>query len=368
MAALLLFTVVACGGSRDDPGTDPMGPDTPEQPGDTMPSEPQGDPRSYAMGWAPSAPRADQALLLAVIDSMTTVGEVAIVQQPVPWTQLLAGASMDSLVEDRGGLADYLRVKGMDVVWLVDPLQGLDRRKEDKQLVDAGRSILEPEIRAMHEDWVRGIAERVKPEWFGLASEINTLAALGDPDLYAGLVDMVDELAPEIRALSPGTRVFVSFQADQALGRLGDPVIDHFALIDDFDIDALGLSSYPGFAGFDTPADIPEDYLDPFMDATDLPLAVVEGGWSSEDTRWASSTPQEQAAYFDRYEVILDRIDARLWLGLTPTDLDVEALDLPPDQAQGLSNFAHMGIWDVDLERKPAYDSWARIHDRPPGG
>jgi len=320
------------------------------------------------MGWAPSAPRAEEALLLAVIDSMSTVADVAIVQQAVAWTELLGGADMAALIEERGQLADFLRAKGMEIVWLVDPLAGLDRRQEDRQLTEAGRSILEPEIREMHEDWVRGIAERVRPEWFGLASEINTLAALGDPELYAALVDMINGLAPEIRASSPSSRVFVSFQADQAVGRLGDPVIDHFALIDDFDIDALGLSSYPVFAGFDDPADIPDDYLDRFDEETELPLIMVEGGWNSADVPWAPSTPEEQVGYFDRYEVLLDRIDARLWVGLTPTDLDVAAFDLPPDQSEGLSNFAFMGIWDVELDRKPAHQAWARIFRRPLGG
>ena len=332
----------------------------------TAPPQEEENARSYRLGWAPSAPRADTGLLLALMDSMAQVSELAIIQQPVPWPELLAGASLDSLVTDRGNVADFLRAKGLDIVFLVDPLDGLDRRREDPGLLDAGRSIVEPQIRAIHAEWVRKIATRIRPAWFGLASEINTLAARGDATLYASVRALVNELAPQVRQASPGTRVFVSFQADEANGANGrvDPLIDHMALIDDFDMDALGLSSYPGFF-FDDPADVPADYFARFDDATTLPLLMVEGGWSSEDVPLGEGSPAQQVAFLRRYEELLDGVDAEAWVMLGFTDLDIGSLGLPPDRAAGLSNFARMGLLDIHLERKPAYAEWARIHDRP---
>ncbi|HZD04903.1 MAG TPA: hypothetical protein VE173_08290, partial [Longimicrobiales bacterium] len=93
-----------------------------------------------------------------------------------------------------------------------------------------------------------------------------------------------------------------------------------------------------------------------------------EGGWTSEDVPWATGTPQEQVAFLERYEHLLDRVNARAWVMLTFTDLDVSAFDLPPDGATGLSNFSRMGIVDVDLRRKPAYAAWERIVRRPLAG
>ncbi len=344
-------SLVACGAENTGPNPNP-GPD------------PMGEPRTYAVGWSPSPPRPDINLFFEVVDSMSQVSDVAILQQPVPWPELLAGAPIDSLVDDRAGVAAFLRAHGMDIVFLVDPLDGLNRREEDPGLTDAGRSILEPAIRAIHDDWVLRIAAAIQPEWYGLASEVNTLAALGDPVLYAEILDMVNDLAPQIRAASPGSQVFVSFQADQANGFLGDPVIDHFALIDDYDIDAFGLSSYPVFV-FDDPADVPANYFSVFDAATDLPLIFVEGGWNSADTQLTSGTPQEQVDFMTRYEELLDGVNAELWVMLTFTDLDIPSLGLPPDRALTLSNFAFMGILDVDLNRKPAYAEWERIFARP---
>jgi hypothetical protein len=92
---------------------------------------------------------------------------------------------------------------------------------------------------------------------------------------------------------------------------------------------------------------------------------MVEGGWSSAVTPATSGTPQEQIDFFRRYEMLLDGVEARLWVMLTFTDLDVDALGLDPDRAASLSNFARMGIVDVNLDRKPAYAEWARIFARP---
>lgn len=351
LISLLVGVLAACsGGSKDVQG-------------------PEGDPRatrSYRMGFSPIPPRPDMDLLLAMIDSMAAVSDIAIIQQAVPWAQLLDGASMDSLVSDRGGLADYLRFKGLSIIFLVDPLDGLDRRREDPGLLETGHSILEPGIRAMHEEWVRRIAARIRPEYLGLASEINTLAARGDPTLYGAIRDLVNTLAPQVRALSPTTRVFVSFQVDEANGANGviDPIIDHFALLDDYDVDAIGLSSYPVFFYAD-PADVPADYFARFDEATSLPLLMVEGGWSSADVPLSSGSPEQQVDFLKRYEALLDGVDAEAWVMLTFADLDIGSLALPPDRAAGLSNFSRMGVVDSDLHHKPAWAEWKRIFDRP---
>jgi hypothetical protein len=117
---LVVCASAGCGGRADD---------------GTAPPDADAVARTFRMGFAPNAPRAQLELLLAVIDSMALVSDITIVQQPVPWPELLAGASMDSLVEDRGGLVDYLRfitkyealLDGIDAVaWVMLTFTDLD--------------------------------------------------------------------------------------------------------------------------------------------------------------------------------------------------------------------------------------------------
>ncbi len=307
------------------------------------------------MGFASVVPPADSGQIYAAIDSMAQVSDVAMMQERVPWAQLLNGVPMETLLAQRASKANALRGLGLSVIYLVDPLNPMNRREEDPALVARGLSLTQPAVRAMYENWVRGIARSVHPEYFGLASEINTLAEGGDPTLYATVRGLVNELAPQVRQLSPSSKVFVSFQADEANGMFGPEPLDEFALIKDFDIDALGLSSYPGFF-FSDPSEIPADYFKRFADATNLPLLLVEGGWSSANVPSASGTPEEQVAFLNRFAQLLNGVGAKVWISLTFMDGN-----WGPDAA----NFSSMGVMNEALQRKPSYAAWQQIFDRP---
>lgn len=353
LSLLLLTALGACGGAIPQV----------ESPPSTAPPAP----RTFAMGWAPTPVEPTPASVIATAEAMAPVSEFAILQQPVPWARLFAGESLSSLLDEQLQFVDFLRRRGMEIVWLVDPLDGLDRTRETPELVAAGRSLLEPPIRSLHEQWVLEIARRIQPVYLGLASEINTLGAHGNPGLYAEVVDLVNTLTPRIHLINPNIRVFVSFQVEDAWQLFPFPpsLLDHFSLIADFDIDALGLSSYPVFA-FNTPADIPGNYFARFAQATSLPLILVEGGWNSEDVPpLSSATPQEQAAFFRRFEQLLDDVEAELWVMLFFADINVAAFGLPPEQEAVLANFAFMGIVDQTLAPKPAFAVWERIFSRP---
>lgn len=348
IGALVAPSLGACDSSSS-------GPDPPDDAGVT---------RTYRMGWAPTPPQPTEESIIETAFAMAEVSELGLLQQHVPWTRILAGERMSDLLAEAEALADFLQGLGLDIVFLVDPLDGLDRRREPPELVDAGRSILEPEIRAIHDEWVLEVARLVRPAYLGLASEINTLGAHGDATLYGAIVDMVNTLAPEIRGISPQTQVFVSFQVDDAWQLLLPSPFDHFALIDDFDIDALGLSSYPVFV-FDTPQEIPSNYFGRFQESTSLPLILVEGGWSSTGGPIAQGTPGEQVDFFVRFSELLDTVEAQAWVMLFYADVDVASYGLPPDREATLANFATMGIVDLNLDPKPAFGVWEELFSRP---
>ncbi len=332
------------------------------------PSSPE--PRSFSMGWAPTPPQPTVESLIETANAMAPVSEMAIVQRPVPWARLFAGETLASLVAGEVSLAQFLRGLNLEIVWLVDPLDGLNRTRETPELVAAGRSILEPAIRSLHEQWVLEIARQIQPLYLGLGSEINTLGAHGDPTLYAELVNLVNTLTPQIHMIDPAIRVFVSFQMEDAwqLPPFPPSSVDHFTLISDFQIDALGLSSYPVFT-FNIPADMPDTYFARFAAATTLPLILVEGGWSSGSGPGFQGTLQEQVQFFSRFEQFLDGVQADLWVMLLFADIDVAALaaaaGLSPEDAATLANFAEMGIVDQTLTPKPAFTEWQRIFARP---
>lgn len=313
----------------------------------------------------PSTPSVNA--VVDMVPKMAKVSDYAMIQRDVPWTRLAAGDSFDRIIdEDYLGLANYLRGNGLKLVVLADPLDGLNRRAESPEAVKNGKTLKDPETQAIHEAWVKALVARLKPEYVGLASEINTLGAHGDPVLYAQIKAMCNRLAPQIRQISPASRVFVSFQVEDAWGEPPWPssAVDQFAMVREFDTDAVGLSSYPGFA-FASPASIPDDYYRRFLEAGGKPLLMAEGGWGSAGD--PNNTPANQAAYYTRMFGLLDGVQAELAILLLYPDLDLSdpAWGMPPDRAAILGHFATMGIVDTHGVAKPVYAVWEERFKRP---
>ena len=328
--------------------------------------------RPYRLGWFMVPPKPSVESVLATFPEAAKHSDAVLLQREVPWSRILAGTSMETIVEeDYDGLIAYLRGLGLHVSILVDPLDGLDRTRESNETRNAGRTLNDPALRDLHEQWVELLAARYRPDYLGLASEINSLAARGDATLFANLRDVCNRLAPRVRSLAPGTKVFVSFQVDEAWGRPPVPPssVDHFALARDFDVDVMGLSSYPSFF-FDQPSEIPDDYFRRLQVASGKPVILAEGGWSS-DRFGSGETPfslAQQAAFHARLFDLMDSVQAELVILLLFADLDIEAYAAtaaPGQNIEGLRPFSKMGIVTSELAPKPAFDIWAARHALP---
>ncbi len=323
--------------------------------------------RAYGMGFFVQPPRPTVQALIDMVPKMAKVSDYAMIQREVPWTKIAAGLSIEQIIaEDFTGLVSYLRGNGLKLVLLVDPLDGLDRTSESLEAVKNGRTLKDPATRAIHEAWVRALVAAFKPEYIGLASEINTMAAQGDMALYKEIRAMCNRLAPEIRQLSPSSRVFVSFQVDNAwqVSPWPKSPVDQFALTREFDIDVIGLSAYPGFS-FASPADIPLDYLSRFHLESGKPLLMAEGGWGSAGGVYNS--PANQAAYYERVFDLLDGVQAELAILLLYQDLDMSdpGWGVSPERAAIVEWFSSMGIVDIAGAPKPVYAVWEERYRRP---
>jgi hypothetical protein len=327
--------------------------------------------RAYRMGWFTVAPQPSVQSLLDTFPVAASSSDAVWVQREVPWSRILAGTPMDTVLdEDWDAFIAFCRGLGLRVSILVDPLDGLDRTRESNETRAAGRTLNEPELRALHEQWVELVAARYQPDYLGLASEINSLAARGDPVLYGNIRDMCNRLALAVRAVAPETKVFVSFQVDEAWGRPPIPPsdLDHFALTREFDVDVFGLSSYPSFF-FESPTDIPDDYFRRMHVAAGKPVILFEGGWSSDPLGQGESpaTLAAQAAYVQRLFELLDLVEAELAILLLFADMDLDAYAAaaPGLNVDGLKAFSKMALVRSDLSPKPAFEVWKQRFSMP---
>ena len=323
--------------------------------------------RSFGMGFfvTPSIPTVPATV--AFVPQVAKVTDYAMIQREVPWTRILAGDSFDKIIDDEYvQLVALLRGNGLKIVLLVDPLDGLDRTHEALEAQKNHKTLLDADTRATHAAWVKELVTRIKPDYIGLASEINTLGAHGNATLYADIKAMCNALAPQLRQASPSSRIFVSFQVEDAWqsGPFPKSDVDQFAMVRDFDVDAVGISSYPGFV-YSDPAQIPANYYQRFADAGGKPLLMAEGGWSSAGG--PNFTPQKESAYYARMFDLLDGVHAELVILLLFNDLNLAdpSWGLPADRQATLQNFANMGIVDTSGAPKPAYAVWQERFKRP---
>jgi hypothetical protein len=322
-------------------------------------------PRSYRMGFAASAPRLDFALLLQSLGMMTAHSDAAIMSNEAPWDSLLAGTPPDAFVRRQQlPLADYYRGKGLRVWVYLDPANGLNRAGESNPLVAAGRSITEPAIQQLYKDYAVALDTLVRPDVFGCVLETNLIRAVAPAPLYAAIRQVANDAAAAIRAHDAAVTLAASVQVETAWGKLTNTAyqgIDtDFA---DFPfIQQLGLSSYPYFV-WTTPDTLPADYYSRLLIGHTVPVAVVEGGWTSENFSTVVSTPEKQRLYLERQAQLLDGVNAKAWFQLTFTDIELHSL--PASQAAGLLPFSRLGVLDTVLAAKPALSAWDAVLARP---
>ena len=323
--------------------------------------------RTYRMGFAAGAPRFEFALVLAALEQWTgTRSDAAILSQEAPWDSLLAGVpAADYVRRQHLPLIEYYRGKGLEVWVYLDPANGFNRRAENNTLVANGRSITEPAIQQLYRQYVVACDTILKPAVLGVALETNLIRLAAPAPLYAAIRQVANAAAADVRAVDATVRLSSSVQVETAWGVLG-PARPYEGVETDLTefpyVQVLGLSSYPYFA-WASPEALPNDYYSRLLNGRTLPVAVVEGGWTSETVSAFPSTAETQRRYIARNASLLDGVRSIAWFQLTYTDLEVTAggIGVPPAT---LAPFSRTGVVDTTLAAKPARAEWDAVFAR----
>lgn len=323
-------------------------------------------------GFFPSPPKATIVSVIGHFKDLGKYGDFVLFQHNIPWEDFVDSAEGQS--QSRTDIANQetlARQNGLDSIYVVDALNGLNRREFSRLPEDWEASFANPKVRAAFTNYTLWVVRNFHPRYLGLASEINTYLD-AYPDDAANFVSLYHEVYALVKAEAPDTQVFVTFQWDDLNNMWPQPEEGNrqkfdvnWEQVDAFEpnLDIWVISSYPYFV-FPSGADIPADYYSRLLARTDKLVAVAEGGWASRGVGEIRATPEDQVAYLN---AIHDQIGSRLafWVYLVLNDFDMKSYaqfngnqNVSDTDLNTLSMFSSLGLREMDGTPKPALEVW----------
>lgn len=366
--AALALAALACGEAR----TATVVPDQPSAT-PTPRSESAFDTDCTAYGFFPSPPDVTLESVLQHYEDMSRYGDFVLFQPAVPWEDFKEGAEGES--QSRIDLRNQVFLaqrNGLDWVFVIDPLNGLNRREFAGLPAFWGANFGDPKVRAAYTNFTLWVLREFQPRYLGLASEINTYLD-AYPDDVENYMSLYREVYDLIKAEAPETQVFVTFQWDDlnnmfAPAAEGRPAYEtNWDQVEAFEprLDIWAISSYPYFVFPEEP--IPEDYYTPLLARTEKPIAVAEGGWASRPVGDVRGDPERQVAFLEAIDAQLgDRLT--FWVYLLLNDFNFDAYrevmrtqGMSEKDIDSLGLFGAVGLREFDGRPKPALEVWERM-------
>ena len=355
--SLLILLSLACGGTPTPP---------------PLPETSVFDADRTAYGFFPTPPEATLESILQHFKDMAQHGDFVLIQQSTDWEGFANG--VDSESQTRTDLTNQVilaRQNNLETIFVLDPLNGLNRREFIRLPAGWEASFADPNVRMAHKNYALWVVQNFHPRYLGLASEINTYMD-AHPNDAPNFISLYHEIYALVKAESPETQVFVTFQWDDLNNMYPQPeegdrqkFQPNWEQVEAFEpnLDVWAISTYPYFV-FPSGTDIPADYYTALLSRTSKPVAIAEGGFSTETFEQFANTPEDQVAYLN---TIHNQLGSQMafWVNTTLNDfnLDSYAKELEkqgrnPNDAFMLGNFAYIGLRNFDGSPKPALEVW----------
>jgi hypothetical protein len=321
-------------------------------------------------GFFPSPPEATTQSVIDTYKAIAQHGDVVLLQQNIPWETFATSAEADSpVITDIHNQYLLAHQNGLEVIFVVDPLNGLNRREFQGLPAGWDASFANPKVRTAFTNYTLRILHEFHPKFLGLASEINTYNDAHADD-FQNYLSLYNEVYMQVKAEAPDTQVFVTFQWEELNNLIpsmaqGNPYDVNWKQVDQFEpnLDLWAISSYP-FVIYSSGAGIPSDYYSPLLTRTSKPLAVAEGGYSSSPVGPFKGDPHSQVDYLNAIHSQIGGSRLSFWIYLLINDFNLASYaPLMNQKGSGadintLGMFASVGLTTPDRTPKPALAVW----------
>ncbi|MEK7787211.1 MAG: hypothetical protein AAB658_17550, partial [Chloroflexota bacterium] len=159
-------------------------------------------------GFFPSPPEATFESVLNHFKALGDHADFVLVQQNIPWEDFVNGVEGESQKRtDMLNLMTLAEQQGLEAIFVVDPLNGLNRREFMGLPAGWEASFANPDARVAFTNFALWIVREFQPRYLGLASEINTYADAHSDD-FPNYLSLYHEVYTLVKAESPETQLF----------------------------------------------------------------------------------------------------------------------------------------------------------------
>lgn len=154
-----------------------------------------------------------------------------------------------------------------------------------------------PEIR----NTIREVLDTYELDYLAFGIEVNRLIPEVSQASFQDYVIAYKDIYDLVKFHSPETKVFPIFQLEYLKGAAllsGLEFEAHWEVLDQFEgkMDLVGLTIYP-FLEYSSVADIPTEYYDEIPNRINLPIAITEMAWLSEDVSIVEGSQEAQVDF-----------------------------------------------------------------------
>ncbi len=306
--------------------------------------------RSFALATTSNAAYMNDQSWLLAMERVPEVADILLWQIIPKWEEFLPGRTVSANVSNEAKIIRmYAEVQGLDLFVGLDPTAGLNR-SELYQLTPGKKTrFSDPDFREAFKNAALYYALEMKPKYLALGIEIN-MYYVGNEDDFENYISLYKETYDEVKKVSPDTKIFATIQLEDIKSSWSwhkhEPT---WFIISELEpkLDLLVLSTYPSVV-FDSPSEIPADYISQVRNYTNLKIAIGETGYNSGKGIIKDPGSQEkQKEYLMQLLKTADEMDMEFvtWYMI------YDAEDLPHE----LEPFKDMGLRYSDDSQKPAW-------------
>ncbi len=296
--------------------------------------EPSTPKRSFQLGVVPIPQGWTGEEIASAYQLSSQAGEVVSLTQKLGWNS-------DKHLKQYQNDVTLARKQGLEIFISIDVLE--DDRKEIANLPSQlkGKGFADKTLRQYYIDEVTEIAKKYHPENLALAVEINGYYE-SHPEDFSNFVSLYKKAFHSVKAVSPETKVAVSFQYE---GLVAEAQWDLLSMFGE-QLELLCLTTYPEFLYGDSPQDIPENHYSILKNIEGLPIVFMEIGWSGKNNKQGE---QQQAEFITRFFELT-----------AETNLSLAIWALLHDWKGG-GVFETMGLIDSQGRKKPAWEAFRAL-------